>query len=690
MMKRAFIFIFGVSTIAHIAAQIPQGGEPIGWASNSKQFIDLPNVQLMRSAGEIVKQVDDGPGFNYGEQIFTDVDVLASGIWSETNNESICRFEVTSPGAKMISLQFSEYQLVEDASIFIYNADRTNFIGSFTSANNKSSGKLATAVVPGESVVVEFHQPISTTATSVLHLGSITHAYFNMLDVDVAKDYNPGYQSAACHNNVNCAVGANWQNEKRAVAMFLRPDGNGCTGLLVNNTAEDGTPYFHIANHCYTANEDEWVFYFNYETPGCSGDSGPTTQTMTGADLRSNYYFDDFALLELNNTPPANYNVYYAGWDRSGNAPTSTTAIHHPLYDVKKITFDQHTSGSYSVTPYDGAPYDIQLWSSTWDDGIVQSVSSGAPVFDQNHRLIGHVSEGSNSCDGSHLTGSGKFSESWNGSGSANRLRDWLDPTNSVMTLNGFDPNSSQAPLQLSLKVFLQGPFDSNSDLMDDQMRASAYLPISEPYTGLGYGFIGGGDESVNQGVLNTTGSNAIVDWALVELRNKNNNTQVLYSRSALVQRDGDLVDTDGSSPLSFSADEDDYYIAVRHRNHLGFMLSSTVHLSGTLTSLNLTNGSLSTYGTQGLFNSSGTYLMWSGDVNFNGATQYTGSGNDRDPILTEVGGTVPTATSTGYKGEDVNLNGVVQYTGVGNDRDIILQNIGGSVPTAIRQEQLP
>ncbi|HMQ77770.1 MAG TPA: hypothetical protein PKE21_16880, partial [Flavobacteriales bacterium] len=73
-----------------------------------------------------------------------------------------------------------------------------------------------------------------------------------------------------------------------------------------------------------------------------------------------------------------------------------------------------------------------------------------------------------------------------------------------------------------------------------------------------------------------------------------------------------------------------------------------------------------------------------------NGQVKYAGGGNDRDPILVRVGGTVPTNTANGYFPEDVNLNGQVKYTGSANDRDPILVNIGGSVPTAVRTQQLP
>ena len=49
------------------------------------------------------------------------------------------------------------------------------------------------------------------------------------------------------------------------------------------------------------------------------------------------------ALLQLNTTPPASYNVFYTGWD-AAPAATSATGIHHPSGDIKKISFDNKPS----------------------------------------------------------------------------------------------------------------------------------------------------------------------------------------------------------------------------------------------------------------------------------------------------------------------------------------------------------
>ncbi len=244
--------------------------------------------------------------------------------------------------------------------------------------------------------------------------------------------------------------------------------------------------------------------------------------------------------------------------------------------------------------------------------------------------------------------------------------------------------------VELDAKVFLEGPYNTGSGEMDDDLRAATLIPTTEPFTGLGFVHVGGGGETVNPTVFDAIGSNAIVDWLMIELRDKNDNTSVLQTKSVLIQADGDVVDLDGVSYVTIEVASDDYFVAFRHRNHLGFMTQNTQSLNSVALSLNTTNNSLSLYGTEPLTNMAGTMCMWTGNAVLDDELKYTGINNDRDVILTKIGGIVPTATVAGYESEDVTLDGIVKYTGLDNDRDPILVNIGGVVPTAIRTEQLP
>ncbi|MBK7944810.1 MAG: fibronectin type III domain-containing protein [Flavobacteriales bacterium] len=240
----------------------------------------------------------------------------------------------------------------------------------------------------------------------------------------------------------------------------------------------------------------------------------------------------------------------------------------------------------------------------------------------------------------------------------------------------------------LAAKVFLDGAYRSAAGLMVDSLRKLNLLPMSEPYTAMGFTI--SGSTSFSPGLLGTTGNNAIVDWVLVELRQNVSPYQVVEARAGLLQRDGDIVATDGVSPLGFCANAGTYRVAVRHRNHLGVMTGNGIALSGTSTALNLTLAATPTYGTAARKTIGAAEALWAGNVDGNGELKYTGQGNDRDPILAAVGGSVPTSTVMLYHVADVNLDGTVKYTGEGNDRDFILTNVGGSVPTNTRLQQLP
>ncbi|MBK7753849.1 MAG: hypothetical protein IPI41_14960 [Flavobacteriales bacterium] len=227
---------------------------------------------------------------------------------------------------------------------------------------------------------------------------------------------------------------------------------------------------------------------------------------------------------------------------------------------------------------------------------------------------------------------------------------------------------------------------------MRDDLRTASLLPLEEPYSALGYvHHAQGGGETIAPSVLSVTGNDAVVDWVFLEVRDQSEPSQVIATRSGLLQRDGDVVDLDGVSPVRLYVPSGQYHLAIRHRNHLGVMTAGT-HLFtiGTLVSVHFDLPATATYGSNAQRDVSGVHTLWSGDVNGNGQVKYAGGGNDRDPILVTIGGTVPTATVNGYLSADCTLDGVVKYAGGNNDRDHILQTVGGTVPTAVRNAQLP
>lgn len=280
------------------------------------------------------------------------------------------------------------------------------------------------------------------------------------------------------------------------------------------------------------------------------------------------------------------------------------------------------------------------------------------------------------------------------GTGGDNVALYWQTPTNSTRTII---PGSVLARWQdcapsVVLRTNLQGAFVTTNNLMRDNLRSASLVPTTEPFTGLGFTHVGGGGgETVSAATLAVTGKNAVVDWVLVELRNATTPSTIIATRSALLQRDGDIVGTNGYNRLLFNVANGNYHVAVRHRNSLGVMTGSARALSATAVAVDFTLPATSTYGTDARVTvNPGRMGQWSGNVVRDNLLKYTGTSNDRDPILVDVGATTPNNAVSGYLQSDITLDGVVRYTGSGNDRDPIIVNIGGNTPNNTRAQQLP
>jgi len=243
------------------------------------------------------------------------------------------------------------------------------------------------------------------------------------------------------------------------------------------------------------------------------------------------------------------------------------------------------------------------------------------------------------------------------------------------------------------LRTALAGALPSGT-LMNDQLRTAGLVPTTEPYTGLGYSYVGTpSGQSIHTSLLGTTGNDAVVDWVVVEFRSADDPANILHSRPALLQRDGDVVDIDGTDIINSPLAPASYHVAVRHRNHLGVMTASPINMAGNGANIlvDLRAGATATFGTDARVDVNGVMCLRPGDGNGNGTVAYAGEMNDRDIVLQAIGGSIPTNTLNNvYDRRDVNLDGRVMYVGTGNDRDVILQAVGGTVPTAVRTQQLP
>lgn len=264
------------------------------------------------------------------------------------------------------------------------------------------------------------------------------------------------------------------------------------------------------------------------------------------------------------------------------------------------------------------------------------------------------------------------------------------------------DTPSVDTSLKLTIKTLLQGAYNSSTGNMGDDLRQNNRIPATEPYTQLGHTALG--NKQLNSNLLEVEGNNSIIDWILFELRDKTNPSTVITSVTALLQQDGYLIDPlTGSSHIQIAGlAADDYYIAIRHRNHLGIMTAQPVSLSSTVTNIDFTNINTQTWGDNARLESGTTAMMWAGDANHDGKLIATGPNNDVNSLFSDIL-LAPANTDFNanyvlltYGAPDVNLDGKVIFSGDANDENIIRGNILLNPSNAsfssnyIVEEQLP
>lgn len=448
-------------------SQVTNEGKPYSWKLQDNEEvmpIEMPGFDLKALQDEDLANAGkkDMP-WRFGYEFIVDHNLNNSGKWTDLpNGDRVWRIRYKSDGAKTMNFLFSDFYMPEGAKVYLYNNDRSDLLGAYDSQQNNDERVLGTWLVTGEDIWIEYFEPADKAGQGKLEIFKVVHGY-RTVTFSTNKDAGDGLNTSGnCNYDVNCPIPAidNLKNvNKKAVALIIANNSSFCTGALINNTNNDGTPYFLTANHCYS-NPSQWAFRFNWISPNpvCSGSANSTQnnnyyQTVSGATLKARREQSDFCLVQITANMPSSWDLIWAGWNRSETAPSSTFGIHHPSGDIMKVCRDLNpptldNSGGENV------------WVvNDWDLGVTEGGSSGSPLFDNNGRIIGQLWGGAADCVGNNDNGLwdeyGRFGVSWGaGSSAGSRLRDWLDPTNSnQMILNPYPP---QQVLALNAKVSIE------------------------------------------------------------------------------------------------------------------------------------------------------------------------------------------------------------------------------------------
>ncbi len=319
---------------------------------------------------------------------------------------------------------------------------------------------------------------------------------------------------------------------------------------------------------------------------------------------------------------------------------------------------------SWIITEYVAGGSDLTV-TTQWNSG--EELTN----FDRTKSMLGVTTD-----DGANVT--------WGTPAAAGGSDPYTQSISGITTLGTFMVGDEfYDGILLDLKIWLAGAYNTTNDNMDKTLNTEGLLPLTDPYS------------------LSTTVSavptNA-VDWVKIELRDKTDNTSVLYSFARFVDQDGQIIEENETNFKMKGVTRDSYYIAVLHRNHMGIISNSTIDLNGASPTLSFQSAQATAWQDGAITTNdamkeveTGVFGLWDGDANADGEIQYEGSGPDRITILNTVGVSTPTnSISATYSPVDTNMDGNIQYEGGNPDRVSILNVVGVSTPTQSFTAHLP
>jgi hypothetical protein len=203
----------------------------------------------------------------------------------------------------------------------------------------------------------------------------------------------------------------------------------------------------------------------------------------------------------------------------------------------------------------------------------------------------------------------------------------------------------------VNARVFLQGPYSCGG--MSTALNCWGYLPLGQPYSGAPWNY--GDTENVSSGFF--ANHSYIVDWILLELRDGSSpGGSTLGRRAAFIKNNGSIVDIDGSSPVTFAGLSvlANYYLVVRHRNHLSVMSANpiAVNFSSGRFENDFTTELSKFYRGGAASLGGGVYGMYAGDATADGQV----NASDRTSVDNSL-------NSVGLMNADVSLDGQVNAT---------------------------
>ena len=446
------LFLGAVSFAQYTTTEMPYSGSNTVFNINETNVFEGNPLDVDFLLNEDANSTSNFP--RAGKVQSVSLNLNNSGTWFDLpNGDKLWRLILRVPNAIAVSAYFNEFLIPQGGKLFAYAPSYREILEPFTSDNNPESGYYATDYVHGESIVLEYLEPKNMIGVGKISIHGL-NGYYTMIEPLSDDRVNDNAdRSGSCQVDVNCSEGNNWRPQiDGVVRISVLNNGNSgfCSGSLVNNTAEDCTPYILSAHHCAVDDNDmnttdadmnQWIFRFRYQNNTCGSPIAIGGYSVVGCSKKARstnnggIEASDYILLELNDFIDDSRTPYFAGWDATGAGSSSGVAVHHPGGDKKKIsTYNTNlVSDNWDGTP-SGTHWRVRWIATQNGHGINEGGSSGSPIFNSNGLIVGQLSGGQSECNDVSPGGQnrpdlyGKMSYNWSGGANVESLKDFLDP----------------------------------------------------------------------------------------------------------------------------------------------------------------------------------------------------------------------------------------------------------------------
>ena len=416
-----------------LSGQVSKEGTPLSWDALAAEELTLISEELQPLDVPYLLQEDNASiglktqPYRFASAQMVEYSTAHDGEWRNLGNgDRIWLFSVTCPNALALSVEFSHLNIPDGATVYIYNQDRTDFLGPLTHLQKRLNRPFGTVPIGGNTIVIEYYEPFAKRGLGELVISSVARSY---RDVNVLPVF-PGNDCVRASFNSDAD-----RDLTEAVLLLLMDRGQrAISGTLVNNSRHDGQPYVVTALQGLVGDPTSWVFVHGV-SQSCPSGELCWDRFVSGAEVLREDGKSGMALLRLLESPNKKWNAYMAGWSLNEPGNDQYTCLQH-AYAARQ-----------TVARFQGSPQQDQ-WSAfstiridQWDSGNTFSGSLGSPLFNSYGELVGVLVGGQNTCGQSQGDHFGSLAEAWT------LFRNFLDPFSANFeVLPGFYPVYDRRP----------------------------------------------------------------------------------------------------------------------------------------------------------------------------------------------------------------------------------------------------